>query len=680
MRHDLAPAGLVAQPKLRGDRGAIVLVGAIVALYFAREILIPFAFALTLTFVLTPVVALLQRLRIGRVASVLTTVLISIGLAGGAGWIIANQLIDVANELPLYRQNIHAKIEAFHIPVTGHVGKAAESVKEIARELDTPVAVSPASPRPGQKQLPKAAPAPASPVPVRIVQPSTNGWTNLRDLGTPVLAPLGRTGIVFIFTVFMLFKREDLRNRVLRLAGLSQLNVMTQALDDAAGRVSRYLLMQFLVNAGFGTLFGFGLYLIGVPYPLLWGVVAGILRIVPYVGTMVAATLPIALSLAVFDGWLKPLLVFLLVAGLELIIANFVEPWLYGAHVGISPLALLVTAVFWTVLWGPAGLILSTPLTVCVVVLGRYVPQLSFLHILLGDEPVLATEAQLYQRLLAMDQLEAHTIVGQFLKGRPLVELYDSVVIPALSMAEQDRHKGAIDAAREEFLFLSISEMIAEFSEYQLLESISPQEPAQNGARREVVPASDEGARHALCASQEPTQNGARGESVLGSDEGAHHAPFASKEGSAPGPHAAEQLDARILCIPAHDRADEITASMLAQLLEQKGLAALSFPIAESSPNEWLALIGAGPSDVICISALPPYAFAPARAMCKQIRERFPKLKMVVCVWGFSGDTQKAKARFERAQPDRLSTSLAEALKHVEELVRPKVEATPLVA
>ena len=214
-------------------------------------------------------------------------------------------------------------------------------------------------------------------------------------------------------------------------------------------------------------LFGFGLYWIGVPYAALWGVVAGILRIVPYVGTLVAATLPLALSLAVFDGWLRPLLVFLLVAGLELIIANFVEPWLYGAHVGISSLALLVTAVFWAVLWGPAGLILSTPLTVCVVVLGRYVPQLSFLHILLGDEPVLAAEAQIYQRLLAMDQLEAQTIVDQFLKGRPLVELYDSVLIPALSMAEQDRHKGAIDAAREEFLFLSINEMIAEFSEYQ---------------------------------------------------------------------------------------------------------------------------------------------------------------------------------------------------------------------
>ena len=282
-------------------------------------------------------------------------------------------------------------MDAFHIPATGQLGHAAESVKEIVQEVGNPGATPPAAEGRGQKRAPAAQ---KSPVPVQMVEPTSSAWTQFRNLGASALAPLGRVGIVVIFTVFMLLKREDLRNRLLRLAGIARLNLMTQALDDAATRVSRYILMQFLVNAGFGALFGFGLYLIGVPYPVLWGVIAALLRIVPYVGTLVAATLPLALSLAVFDGWLKPLLVFVLVAGLELIVANFIEPWLYGAHVGISSLALLVTTVFWTVLWGPAGLILSTPLTVCVVVLGRYVPQLSFLHILLGDEPVLVTEAQ----------------------------------------------------------------------------------------------------------------------------------------------------------------------------------------------------------------------------------------------------------------------------------------------
>jgi predicted PurR-regulated permease PerM len=622
IKHDLPPAGLATQRAFRGD-GALVLFAAVAALYFARQILIPFAFALILTFLLAPVVAFLERLHAGRVVSVLTTMLISVAVAGGIGWVIANQLVDVVNQLPQYRENIHAKMEALHLPATGHLGRVAESVKEIVQELASPAEVTAPSRGRNQKRS-NAPPPPSPPLAVQVVQPPASGWTELRDLGTPILAPLGLAGIVAIFTIFMLFKREDLRNRLLRLAGMGQLNLVTQALDDAAHRVSRYILMQFLVNAGFGALFGLGLYLIGVPYPVLWGVVAGLLRIVPYVGTLFAATLPLALSLAVFDGWLRPLLVVLLFGVLEMIIGNFVEPWLYGTHVGISSLALLVSAVFWTVLWGPAGLILSTPLTVCVVVLGRYVPALSFLHILLGDEPVLATEAQIYQRLLAMDQPEAQTIIDHFLKGKPLVELYDSVLVPALSMAEQDRHKGAIDAVREEFLFLSVNEMIAEFSEYQIEER-------------------------------------------------------KSEDDSAPVPDLAGYSGARILCLAAHDRADEITASMLAQLLEQKGLGVLSFPVAGQSPIEWMAAIDPTPNDVVCISALPPYAFTPARAMCKQIRERFPKVKVMVCVWGFSGDTQKAKARFERTQPHRLVTSLAGAVEQVQELIRPQPEAIAVV-
>jgi hypothetical protein len=250
--------------------------------------------------------------------------------------------------------------------------------------------------------------------------------------------------------------------------------------------------------------------------------------------------------------------------------------------------------------------------------LGRYVPHLSFLHILLGDESVLAAEAQIYQRLLAMDQLEVQTILAEARPGKSLVELYDSVLIPALSMAEQDRHKGAIDAAREEFLFLSINEMVVEFSEYER---------------------PDDAASASMAAG----------------------------------------VKQRVLCFPAYDRADEITAAMLSQILEHKGFATPSFPLG-SSLLECLASMGSSPGDVVCISALPPYAFAPARAMCKQMREALPKLKVEVCVWGFSGDTKKAMARFERTQPDRLSTSIAEAVEHVQELVCPLPVAEPLVA
>ena len=597
----------------------VTLFGTIAVLYFAREILIPLAFALILTFVLTPVVALLERSRIGRVPSVAVTVLVTIAAAGCIAGIIAIQLVNAAQELPRYRQNIQAKMAALRIPTTGPFGLAANSVKEIAREFSSPAAPSPEPAPPAQNRKQRTAPsAPGIPLPVQVVQPPANELEYVRDLVQPVLRPLAVTGLVLVFTVFMLIKRHDLRHRLFRLVGLGQINIMTQVLDDAAQRVSRYLLMQILVNAGFGALFGFGLYWIGVPYPALWGVVAGLLRIVPYIGTMVAAALPIALSLAAFDNWLPPLLVFLLFAGLEMIIGNFVEPWLYGANTGISSLALLVAVVFWTILWGPAGLILSTPLTVCVVVLGRYVPQLSFLHVLLGDEVVLGAEAQIYQRLLAMDQPEAHAIVDRFLEARPLVELYDSVLIPALSLVEQDRHKGAIETIREEFLFLSINDMITELSEHQ---------PAHDSSQSE--------------------------------DAAAESGP-------------AERLSARIICLPANDRADEVTAAMLAQILEQAGHAALSLPIAHASLVEMLALLEIRQDDVICISALPPFAFPPARTMCKLIRERFPKVKLVIGVWGFSGDTEKAKARFERTQPDRLLTSLAQAVEQIQELIRPK--------
>jgi predicted PurR-regulated permease PerM len=596
----------------------VMLFGTIAALYLAREILIPLAFALILTFALSPVVALLQRSHIGRAASVAATILATMAAAGGVGWIVAMQLVDVAEELPRYRQNISAKMEALRLPTKGPLGLAANSLREIESELASLGAPSPSPASAARDRKQPAAPgAPALPVRVQIVQQPAGGLDYLRDVVQRVLRPLAVTGLVLIFTIFMLVKRFDLRHRLFRLVGLGRINIMTQALDDAAQRVSRYLLMQVLVNAGFGCLFGLGLFCIGVPNPALWGVLAGLFRIVPYVGTMVAAALPIALSLAAFNSWIPPLLVFLLFAGLELITGNVVEPWLYGANTGISSLALLVAAVFWTILWGPAGLILSTPLTVCVVVLGRYVPQLSFLNTLLGDEDALEAEAQLYQRLLAMDQPEAQAIVDRFLKDKSLSELYDSVLIPALSLAEQDRHKGAIDTAREEFLFLCIDEMITELSERQ---------PA-----RESSPA----------------------------------------EGAAAGSGPAERPGARIICLPANDRADEVTAAMLAQILERAGYAALSLPVAHDSLADMLTFLDVRQDDVICICALPPYAFQPARTMCRLIRERFPKPKLVIGVWGFSGDLEKAKARFERTQPDRLVTSLAQAVEQIPEMLRP---------
>ena len=581
-----------------------ILAIAIAALYFARAILIPLAFALTLTLILSPAVSWLSRIHISRAPAVLTVMLVSMGMTGALAWIMASQLIDVANELPNYRENIAAKMAAMRTPAKGAFGRAAASVQELGKELSTAEAPNAANAPPGRSIRRGPQVQSNAPMPVEVIDPPLGGLQYIRDITKAFIAPVSITGIVLIFTVFMLLKKEDLRNRLLRLVGLGQLNVVTKALDDATQRVSRYLLMQFLVNAAFGLLIGLGLDFVGVPYAVLWGTLGALLRLVPYVGTLVAGALPLALSMVVFNTWAPPLMVLGLYVGLELITGNIVEPWLYGAHTGISSLAILVAAVFWTVLWGPAGLILSTPLTVCLLVLGRYVPQMSFLHILLGDEPVLEPQAHLYQRLLAMDQVEAQSVVDLFLKEHALTELYDSVLIPALILAEQDRHRGAIDAEREEFLFLNFNEIIADLSSYQPAET----PPADNAVAEEVRPT----------------------ESAFS--------------------------DGRILCVPAYDQADEITAGMLAQYLERQGGVAVSFPLS-SNVIDVLKTLKPAASDVICISALPPYAFTPVRKMCKQIRARFPKASIIVGVWGFTGDQDKAKASFERTPPDQFFTS-----------------------
>src|ERR1700678_3803262 len=336
----------------------------------------------------------------------------------------------------------------------------------------------------------------------------------VRDIVGPLTSVLETAAITVVFTLFILIKREDLRNRVIRLAGSGQLNLMTQALDEAGTRLSRYLLLQFSVNAGYGLLFGLGVYLIGAPHASLWGVLGCLLRFIPYVGAPIAASFPMAMALAVFPGWHQLALTFALFLVLEITLANLIEPWLYGAHTGVSSLAILVAAIFWGMLWGPVGLILSTPLTVCLILMGRYVPQLDFLDILLGDEPVLSPQAHFYQRLFALDQEEAKEIAETYLKDNSLGTLYDSVLIPALSMAERDRHTTALSAAQTEFVQQSTKELIEELGEF-------------------------------------PSLN----ENLSVSD---NFAPSISTR-------------IRVLCVPARDEADEIVGAMLAQLLCRAG-------------------------------------------------------------------------------------------------------------
>jgi predicted PurR-regulated permease PerM len=600
-------------PDSSGIRNLGILVAVVAVLYVARDLLIPLAFAVTLSMILAPAMALLQKLRLGRVPSALLVIVVAIASVGGVSWVIFNELVAVAIELPGYRENITKKIAAI-APGKSALGRAADSVKELEKQIArTPPLVPPADvpPAPGlpagsnERKGPRIAPNSANrPLAVQIVEEPGSVLQYVSDLIKSFLRPLAIFGMVLIFSLYLLIEHNDLRNRLFRLVGLHQLNVMTQALNDATQRVGRYLMLQLLVNVCFGALCGTGLYLIGLPYAALWGAVAAIMRMVPYAGSMVATALPLLLSLAVFDGWGHPLMVFLLFVTLELVTSNLVEPWLYGIHTGVSSLALLVTTVFWAALWGPAGLILATPLTVCVVVLGRYVPQFSFLHTLLGDEASLVAEAQIYQRLLAMDDQEARTVADRYLKDHSLSQLYDSVLIPALTMAEHDRHKGALDPAREEFFFLSMKEMLAELPDYSLKDPVNTE------------------------SAMEPK---------------------------------AEWPAGRVICIPANDEADEISAAMLSQLLELGGCVALSFPV-DPDLLELVLVLEPSADDVICISALPPFAFSHAKTLSRQLRARCPRTKIVVGVWGFTGEIERALELFQVPRPEHLVTTLEQAL------------------
>jgi predicted PurR-regulated permease PerM len=582
----------------------LIFVVSIAALYFAKSVLVPLALAVLLAFLLTPSVMRLESLRLGRVPSVMLVLIVSLSLVGGIGWIVANQLIDVINELPNYTSNIRKKMESFHGPHGGSLAKATDNVQQLTKELSAPPANQATPPVPAPPAATRTQRTPLStsdrPVPVQVTEPPPSALQSLQLLLRPLVAPIGMAVIVIVFTTVMLIKREDLRNRMLRLIGRRQLNLATQAFDDAAERVSRYLRLQFLVNTAFGSLMVIGLYFIGIPNALLWGVLAGLLRFIPYIGPVIGGSLPLVLALAIFETWQEPILCIGLFLVIELTVAYVIEPWLYGAHTGISSLAILVSAAFWTALWGPIGLVLSTPLTVCLVVLGRYVPHLEFLHVILGDEPVLSPEAQFYQRLLALDQREAHSVVEVFLKDRSLVELYDEVMIPALSMAEEERHQGALDETRENFLIQSVNEFVAELADH--VESPQPEK-----SRPEV----------------------------------------------------------QVVCVPASDRADETTAAMLAQLLEFAGYSTVLLPV-PNSPGDVLDLLSRQECDIVCISALPPFALLNARALTKRLRRSFPELRIVVGLWSFSGGGAQAEERLEGAFRVEVVTTLAQALEQID--------------
>src|SRR3954468_15237380 len=367
---------------------AVLAVIIITMLYFGREIIIPIAMAILLSFVLAPLVGLLQRIRVPRGLAVVSVVIFAFSLIFATGSLLATQLTQLAGDLPRYQSTISEKIQSFRDTRAGRgtLERASDMLKDLSKELDkpkdAPSARAPASVTAG--------PAPLTPVPVEVRQPDPGALESLRTLISPLIHPLATTGIIIIFVIFILLQREDLRNRLIRLVGSHDLQRTTAALDDAASRLSRLFLIQLVLNGSFGIVIGTGLWLIGVPSAILWGILAAVLRFVPYIGAVIAAAFPLALAVAVDPTWTMLLWTVALFLMVEPIVGHVIEPMVYGHSTGLSPVAVVASATFWPALWGPIGLVLATPLTVCLVVLGRHVERLEFLDVMFGDRPALS--------------------------------------------------------------------------------------------------------------------------------------------------------------------------------------------------------------------------------------------------------------------------------------------------
>jgi predicted PurR-regulated permease PerM len=449
-----------------GGAKPLGVVAVVAALYFGRDVLLPLAVAVLLTFALAPVVAWLRRLHVPRIAAVIAVVVAAFAAIILFGAIVAGQLSTLALNLPQYQSNIEAKVQAIR---DADVGESVfERVSGLLERLGREIQADEEAVEPGTVATQREA---LRPLPVRVIEPSAQPLQVLQTLVGPLIEPLATGGIIVVVVIFMLMKREDLRDRFIRLVGAGDLHRTTAAIQDAGRRVGQYLLMQLVVNVTYAIPVGIGLWVIGVPNAPLWALLALVLRFVPYIGPVIATIFPLALALAVDPGWTMVLWAGALFIVLELVSNNVVEPWLYGSRTGLSPLAIIVSAIFWTWLWGPLGLLLSTPLTVCLVVLGRHVPQFEFLDVLLGNEPVLEPHQQLYQRMLAGDPDEATDRAEAFLADHPLAVFYATVAIPALALGESDRSRGVLTDERRRRVAECAAELVDNLEDYAVVEA-----------------------------------------------------------------------------------------------------------------------------------------------------------------------------------------------------------------
>jgi predicted PurR-regulated permease PerM len=504
----------------------------VAALYFGREIFVPIALAVLLSFVLAPFVIRLHAWRIPRTASVLIAVFFGFAIIFSLGGLMVSQATHLAAKLPGYQQTLSDKVDSIRSLLGG--SGPLEQASTVLKELGTQLQHGNAADQPDQA---KQATDRTIPIPVEVKQPDPGALTTLAKIIEPLLSPLTTTGVVVIFVTFILLQREDLRNRLVRLAGSGDIQRTTAALDDAGKRLSKLFLTQIIFNAVFGLTIGAGLELIGVPSAPLWGLIAMILRFVPYIGALISAIFPLILSAAVGSGWEMLVLTALLFVVLEVLAGQVIEPLVYGHSSGLSPVAIILSASFWTWLWGPIGLVMATPLTICLVVAGRHIERLKFLEIMLGDRPPLTPAQLCYQRLLAADPLEAAEQAHDFLKDESLEDYCDMILLKGLRLAEADRRLGHLDEERLNRVTSTVHELVADL------------EAHHDGGATDLP---------SLDMSANP------GAAIVFEQAMANREPIEERTGS---PRS-------VLCIPGSGKLDEAAAMVLAYLLRHHGIGA----------------------------------------------------------------------------------------------------------
>jgi len=619
-----------------GNSLATVLVAAaiVAALYFGREVLLPMALAVLLSFVLAPPVKLLQRLYLPRFAAVTIVVLLAFGVIFGLGTLMFAQVTQLAGDLPRYQSNLAEKIQTLHGAATasGTLEQASQVLQSLQKELDRPKNGKPAPATPDGSAIPNR------PIQVEVRQPDPGALQTLATLIAPLIHPLATTGIIIIFVVFILLQQQDLRNRLIRLAGSHDLQRTTLAMDDAGKRLSRLFLMQLALNAAFGLIIGIGLWAIGVPSAPLWGLLAMVLRFVPYIGAIVAAIFPLIVATAVDPGWSMMLMTAALFLVVEPLIGHVIEPMLYGHSSGLSPVAVVVSATFWTWLWGPIGLVLATPLTMCLVVLGRHVERLKFLEVLLGDRPALSPSESAYQRMLAGDPIEATEQAQSLLKDRTLTEYYEHILMGALRLAWADSERGRLDQQQTERIRNTVSELVED------LESHNDSRPA----------ASDDGVPPGKLKQLEDIDPAE----------------------ASPSPPI-NPVDGTVLCIPGLGLLDETVAMPLAQLLRREGISA------EAKEAETLSiskLFGLELKDValICLCYLEHATPAQLHYASRRLRRKAPGVSILVGIFNETGQTPESDPQQLPEGVEFLQGPLIAGVKRISEILsRPRAHLKP---